>query len=131
VVRAVSGGKPIGPIAYKCQNENCERRYTLGAETAIYLFLDNPLYNHLRTECPDCGTRVTNWNLRDEEVRFLIAFNTPAGNSIRLAVVETTPPFIVRQWEKDCLPGLHELTEEEEETLMLERWMLESGESDE
>jgi hypothetical protein len=116
--------EPVGPIAYQCQLEGCERRYVLGAETAIYLFLDNALYNHLRSKCPNCGRRITVWGVRDEEVQHLIAFNAPPRNSVRMAVVETTPPFVIKQWQKDCLPGFRELTEDDEMLLKLEQeWM--------
>jgi len=107
--------EPAGPMSRTC---DCGYHYVLGSETSIYLFVNTPRYNHLRTQCRGCGRRITSWGLPDSVVQYLVEQNATPGNSIRLAVADKAPQSIIERWLAEFI-GLTELSPQQEEAIAL------------
>lgn len=76
----------------------CHLIYEMTNETTLYLYIRQPLVNHLTTVCPECHTAQTFWELDDDTVdRIITKYAKPNAIIVSLGTFAAD-----RTWQKFC-----------------------------
>lgn len=88
------------PATYNC--ETCRKKYAMGAETTVHLYLRQPWFNHLKIDCPaGCKRTYRVWELEDDTVQYLRSNNTGEEDPVHCSVMEFAPDEIVSLFCRD------------------------------
>lgn len=83
-------------ILHNCSG--CRQFYPLGAETTLFLYIRQPIINHLVTKCPVCQTIQTYWVLDEDLINRLVT-EVARARDITLKVGTYAAD---RTWQKFC-----------------------------
>jgi hypothetical protein len=81
-------------ILHMCSS--CHNLYQWGEETTLFLYLRQPLINHLVTICPTCQTVQTFWELDDKIIdRLVTDADRPGAVTLKVGIFAAD-----RTWQK-------------------------------
>lgn len=125
----------MGPATYGC--ERCEKKYNMGDETHVWLFLKQPWFNHIITQCPGCKITYRVWNLTEATVRYMEQNNMVEDDEVHWHVLDFAPdpvPFLFARDEDK--PLIQEITrsdrrlKDDENHILFFRFLLERGDEE-
>lgn len=74
------------PLVYKC--EKCRSEYTIGGESTLFLYIKQPIVNHVETTCLICDNHFVWWQADDSLVEALKERNGQGDNPVRVVIKE-------------------------------------------
>lgn len=89
----------MGPATYGCQK--CDRKYDMGDETHVWLFLKQPWFNHVLTTCPGCEITYRVWHLHEATIRHMEKYNMVEGDEVHWHVQDFAPDIVLTLFARD------------------------------
>lgn len=89
----------MGPATYAC--ERCQQKYNMGDETHVWLFLRQPWFNHILTQCPGCKTNYRVWNLTESTIRYMEEHNMVEDDEVHWHVHDFAPDIVQTLFARD------------------------------
>lgn len=122
------------PATYGC--DTCRKRYPMGKETTVYLYLNQPWFNHLDTVCPGCENTYQVWGVTDDTGRYMMDHNMSDADPLNWIIVDFAEESI---WRAFCQATNREFPAERyigpreqahiDHQAQMFAWLLDHGES--